>query len=80
MINPDDKISEGIHFVSLFIAKNTALYFDFLEVNIFQKKFKIKSKINQSLTIYLKYQIMNLLCLDFIVSRSCNACVSENLC
>ena len=80
MINLDGKISEEIHFVSLFIDKNTAVYFDFLEVNIFQKKFKIKSKINHSPTIYLKYQIINLLCLDFIVSRSCNVCVSENLC
>ena len=80
MINLDDKISEGKHFISLFIDKNTAVYFHFLELNIFQKKFKIKSKINELLTIYLKYKIMNLLCVDFIVPLSCNVCVREKLC
>ena len=39
VINLDDKNSKGTYWVSLFINKNIAIYFDFLELNIFHKKY-----------------------------------------
>ena len=54
--------------------------FILLELNIFLKKYKAKSKINQLLTIYLEYKMMNLLCLEFIVLLSYNICWKKNLC
>ena len=41
-----------------------------LELNIFLKKYETKSKINQLLTIYLKYKMMTLLFVDFIILLS----------
>ena len=41
-----------------------------LELNIFLKKYETKSKTNQLLTIYLKYKMMTLLFVDFIILLS----------
>ena len=38
-----------------------------------------KSKIKQSLTIYLEHKIINILFVDFIVSLSSNICLQDNL-
>ena len=43
-----------------------------LELNIFYKKYWRKSEINQLLTIFLEYKIMNLLCVYFTVLLSQN--------
>ena len=40
VINLDDKEIKGTYLVSLFVDKNTCVYFDFLELNIFHKKYK----------------------------------------
>ena len=60
VINIDDKNSKRKHWVSLFINKNIAIYSDSLELNLYQK-YQTKWKVNQLLTIYLEYKIMNLL-------------------
>ena len=55
----DDKNSKGTHWVSLFIDKNVAMYFDSFGIeNISQQVLnKIKDK---SITTYLEYKKMNL--------------------
>ena len=47
MINLDDKYSKGTHWVSLFINKNTAVYFDSFGVEHISQKIlnKIKDKL-----------------------------------
>ena len=60
VINIDDKNSKRKHWVSLLINKNIAIYSDSLELNLYQK-YQTKWKVNQLLTIYLEYKIMNLL-------------------
>ena len=40
VINLDDKNSKGVHWVSLLIDRNTAVYFGFYELNIFLKNTK----------------------------------------
>ena len=50
-----------------------------LVLNIFPKNYQIKSKIKQLLTIYLEYEIMNLLCADFIASLSQNMLAGKAL-
>ena len=57
VINLDNKNSKGTHWVSLFIDINLPVYFDYFGIEA-----------NQLLTIYLEYKILNLLCLDIIVS------------
>ena len=47
-INLDDKLTKGTHWVSICIDRNTALYFFGGELNIFPKKYRKKSKTNQS--------------------------------
>ena len=79
LINIDETNSKGTHWVSLFIDKNLAVYSDSFEIEYIPKK-KTKSKINQLLTIYLEYEIMNLLCVDFIILLSWNICLQEKLC
>ena len=59
VINLDGKKSKGTHWVPLFI---------FLKLNIFLMKYETKSEINQLLIIHLGHKLMNLLCVDFIVS------------
>ena len=79
VINLDDKESKGKYWVSLFIDKNTAAYFDSFGVEIFRKNYYTKSKINLSLTTYLEYKVMILLCRDFTVSLSQKICLQEKL-
>ena len=55
MINPDKK-SKGTHWVSLFIGRNAAVYFDYFRIEYILQE--VISKINQLLTIYLEYKIM----------------------
>ena len=79
------KKSKGTHWVSLFIDINTAAYFDLFQIEYItqkvlkKKKKKKKSKINLSLTIYLEYKMMILLCVDFIVSLLYNIYLQEKL-
>ena len=65
-----DEKNKGRHWVSLCIDRNFDVYFDSCRLILFQNKYNTKSKINQLLTIYLEYKIINLLCVDFIVSLS----------
>ena len=53
---------------SLFSDRNTTVYFDSFGIEYFVKKYETKSEINQLVTTYLEYKIMNLLCVDFIAS------------
>ena len=53
-----------------FIDRNTTIYFDSYGIEYIPLKVSTKSKINQLLTICLEYKIMNLLCVNFIVSLS----------
>ena len=53
----------------LFTDRNVAIYFDPNGIEYTPKK-NIKQEINQLFTIYLEYKIMNLLCVDFVVSLS----------
>ena len=71
MINIDTKNSKETYWASLFIDINAAVYFDSFGIDYIPLELlKKKSKINRLLTIYLEYKIMNLLCVDFIVSLS----------
>ena len=66
-INLDDKINN----ISLFFDRSTAIYnLIHLELNIFRKRYKTKSKINQLFRTYLGYKILKVLCADCIVSLS----------
>ena len=68
VINLDDKKkSKGTHWVSLFIDRNTAVYFDSFGIEHIPLEGLNKIKDNQLLTIYLEYKMMNILCVDFIV-------------
>ena len=69
--NLNDKNSIGFHYwISLFIERNIAVYFDSLGMEYIPQEVLKKSKINQLLTIYLEYKITNLLYVDFIVLLS----------
>ena len=70
VISLDDKNSKGTYWVSLFINKNVAIYFDSFGIDYIPQEVLKKSKTNQLLTLYLEYKIMNPLCVDFIVSFS----------
>ena len=62
------KKCKGTHWVSLFIDRNTAIYFDSLEIEFIPQEVLNKIReINQLHTIYLEYKIMNLLYVDFIL-------------
>ena len=39
VINLDDKQNKGTHWISLFIERNTAVYFLFLELSTFLQKY-----------------------------------------
>ena len=54
-------VKEHIRFHNL-STKNTAAYFDSFGIEYIPQEVLKKTKINQLLTIYLKYKIMNLLC------------------
>ena len=68
VINADDKPSKEAHWVSLFIDKNTDVYFDSFGNEYIPQDVLKKSKINQPLTSYLEYNLTILYCVDFIVS------------
>ena len=70
VINLDDKkIKEdiGFHYLLTEMQLYTLIL---LELNILLKKYWTKLEVNQLLSIYLRYKIMNLLYVDFIVSLS----------
>ena len=66
----------GFHYLLTEIPRYTLIL---LELNIFLKKYLAKSKVNQLITIYLEYKIMNLLYVGFIVLLSYNICLQEKL-
>ena len=68
-INLDDKNSKESYWVSLFIDKNTAEYFDSFGIEYITHEVLNKIR-DKSISIYLEYKIMNLLCVDFIVPLS----------
>ena len=81
VINLEDKKNKGTHPVSLFIDRNTAVYFDSLEIEYIPQEVLKKMK-DKSVTLYLECKMMILLCVvwcgvvlimcgdDFIVSLS----------
>ena len=52
VINHGDKNSKGKHYVSLFIDRNLAVYFDSFGMEYIPQEILNKIKINQLLTIY----------------------------
>ena len=59
--------SEGKHWISLFIdKKNTAVCSESFGIEDIPKEVLNKIRDNQILTIYLEYNIMNVLCMKFI--------------
>ena len=75
MINLDYKKSKGKHWVSLFIDKNTAVYFDSFWIEYITKE--VLSKIKDKSITHNKFEckIMILLCVGFIVSLLYNKCL-----
>ena len=70
MINLDDKQVKkdiGFHYLLTQIQLCTLIL---LELSIFLKMYQTKSKINLSLTTYEEYNLIILLCVDFIVLLS----------
>ena len=67
-INLDDKNSTGIHWVSLFINKNTAVYFDSFGIEyIIQEVNKVKDKSVNHNTYRIQYnELCGLYCIAFI--------------
>ena len=68
VINLHDKQCKEIHWVSLFIDRHTAAYFDSFETEHFPEEVLNKIKGKSLYTTYLKYKIKILLCGDFTVS------------
>ena len=70
MINLDDKQVKkhiGFHYLLTQIELCTLIL---LELSMFLKMYQTKSKINLSLTTYEEYNLIILLCVDFIVLLS----------
>ena len=70
MINLDDKQVKkhiGFHYLLTQIQLCTLIL---LELSMFLKMYQTKSKINLSLTTYEEYNLIILLCVDFIVLLS----------
>ena len=65
IINLDDKQSKETHWVSLFIDGKAAVYFD-----IFATEYIPQDVLYQSLITDLEYNLIVLLCVDFIVLLS----------
>ena len=81
VINLDDKNSSKVtYWVSLFIDRNVAAYFDFFGIEYITQEYIPQQNPNQLLTIYLEYKIMNLLRVDFTVSLSWNILLQDKLC
>ena len=79
VINLDDKNSEGAHWVSLFIGRNRAVYFDSSGIKYTRILLQVLNKIRDKAITHnifrsdysqYIYQTLNLLCVDFIVSLS----------
>ena len=70
VINLHDKKSNRTHWVSLFIDRNLAVYFDSFIIEYISQEVLNKIRDKSITQIYLEYKIMNLLCVDFIVSLS----------
>ena len=70
MINLDDKQSKGTHWVSLFIDKNTALYFDSFGIEYIPQE--VLNKIRDKFITHniFRTQDNDLIRVDFIVSLS----------
>ena len=79
VINLDLKNSKGTNWVSLFIDRNTAMYFDSFGIEYIPQKVLHKIRDKSITTIYLENKIINLLCVDFIASLSHNICLQEKL-
>ena len=73
VINLDDKKSKVTHWISLFIDRIRAVYFDSFGIEYIPQEILNKTK-NKSITYNifrnLEYNLMILLCVDFIVSLS----------
>ena len=69
VINLHDKQSKETHWVSLFIDRNTAVYFDSFGIEYIPKEVSNKIK-DKSITTYLEYNLMILLCVDFLLLLS----------
>ena len=70
MINLDDKKSEGTYWVSLFIDRNLAVYFDSFEIEYMPLEVlnEIKRPITQNI-----FRIQE--CMNFVASLSWNICL-----
>ena len=73
MINLDDKKSEGTYWVSLFIDRNLAVYFDSFEIEYMP--LEVLNEIKRSITQNI-FRIQE--CMNFVVSLSWNICLQEN--
>ena len=71
VINFDHKNSKGTHWVSLFIGRKLAVYFDTFGIEYIPQE--VLNKIRD-----ISINIMNLLCVDFIVSLSQNTSCRKN--
>ena len=61
------KKNKGTHWVSLFIDRNTVVYFDSLGMEYIPEEVLTKIKLaNIKLTMHLEYKIMILICVTFI--------------
>ena len=61
------KKNKGTHWVSLFIDRNTVVYFDSLGMEYIPEEVLTKIKLASiKLTMHLKYKIMILICVTFI--------------
>ena len=68
VINLDDKNSKGKHWVSFFLYKNVAIYFDSFGIECIPQE--VLSEIRDQSITHNIFIIMNLLCVGFIVSLS----------
>ena len=69
-ITLDEKKCRGTRWVLLSVDRHTAVRFSVFEIEYIPQEVLNKIKINQLLTIYLEYQIMNLLGVKFILLLS----------
>ena len=60
------------HWVSLFNDKNAAVHFDSFGIDYITQEVLNKVKDKSTLTTFLEYYLMTLLCVNFIVSYSLN--------
>ena len=70
LINLSYKKSKVTHWLSLFIEINTAVCFDSFGIEYIPQQVLQKIKVKSITHIYLEYNLMILLCADFIVLLS----------